>query len=434
MRTLSIASLVVLVCSSACSGSDSKPADAKSDPAPADASKPADANKPADASTPADASKPDTADKRAKAREKITVSDPATLKQRKTTMLTALNQGRKLVKDGKLEEGIAKYNELLAIDPHYGPALGELGWAEFRAGRLDQAHAHTLRALALATDDNKRGMLLYNLGRIAEDRLQTEAAIDHYRESLRARPNETVAARLAKLTPDAAPPTLAAAPTAGGPVGLAVIGRSLASIGAACELAGRQSMCSTDDDCSLIASPAGDERWGALYFAEQGFVHCWNPIIKTGAGWVLFETALLGQHGSEIDQDVDAIAGRVLSNDAGEFLLIEFSDHVYERDWRWVDLEDEDFPPQDTIESEGVIVCRIEGDAAHCTAPIITKYEFTNGIDRQANYSADLNLRGDTILITNVRREGEVSSYSTELQLLDAGEYPFAKLAASPKP
>jgi hypothetical protein len=286
--------------------------------------------------------------------------------------------------------------------------------------------------LAVAIEDQKRGMLLYNLGRIAEERGQTDTAIEHYRESLRARPNDTVAARLTKLAPDAT--MVAAAPAADDHAGLAVLGSGLASIEAVCELASRESMCS-GEDCELVATPDGDESWGVLSFADVGFMGCWHPLLKTSTGWVLLENALLGQHGSEIDQDVDAIASRVVKNDAGEFLLIEYSDHTYERNWYGIDLEDEDaeFPPQDMIDSEGVIICRREGDGARCTPPITTDYKYTDTDEKRARYSADLDLRGDTIVISNVQREGERLGYSSELSLLDAGEYPFAELAAPRK-
>lgn len=415
MRTPSLLPLACFV-SIACSGSDSK----SSDSSGASADKP---TGPALADKPDDVSKPDISAARAQAKAKIATVEPSELQARRKQMLAALNEGRKLVKDGKIEAGIAKYQELLAIDPHYGPALGELGWAEFQSGKLDDAHAHTLRALSAATDDKKRGMLLYNLGRIAEERSQPDAAIDHYRESLRVRPNDTVAARLAKLAPDGA--IAAAAPPAH--AGLAVLGSGLASLEAVCELAVRESWC--EEDCSVVASPAGDDSWGALHLVEFGMMACWNPIVKTSGGWVLFETAILGQHGSEIDQGVDVITGRVVSNEAGEFLLIEYSDHIYERDWEVVDLDDDlvAIPSVDSTDSEALIICR--RDAPRCTSPIISKYEFSNDDGSvRSSYSAEVTLRGDTIVISNVQREGKLPD------LLGAGEYPFAELAAARRP
>jgi tetratricopeptide (TPR) repeat protein len=408
MRTLSLTTVVCLM-SIACSGSASEPQPEALQP---------------------EAIQPDAiAEKRAKARSKITAPDEAALKATRARMLAALNEGRKLVKDGQLEAGIAKYEELLAIAPNYAPALGELGWAEFNAGKLDDAHAHTLRALSLATDANKRGMLLYNLGRVAEQRGQTEAAIGHYRESLVARPNETVAARLTKLAPDAPAAVIEPARS-----GLDVIASGLVDLDAACKAAGRDSMCGADDGCELVATPEGDESWGMLVL-DDFIIQCWNPIVKTPSGWVLFETALIGQQGSEVDQDVDELGGEVEKNDAGEFLRIAYSDHTYERPWNYADLEDDEgYPPlEDLTETEGVLLCRRDQAAPRCTQTITVKYNYAGNEGAVvASYAAELSLRGDTIVLSNVKREGQLPKgterWGDDL-LLEAGEYSFAELS-----
>ena len=76
----------------------------------------------------------------------------------------------------------------------------ELGWAEFKVGRYESAKAHTLKALTRAPDNDRRGMLHYNLGRIAEAQDQTEVAVAAYELSLALRPNDVVAGRLDNLT------------------------------------------------------------------------------------------------------------------------------------------------------------------------------------------------------------------------------------------
>ncbi|MCA9719311.1 MAG: tetratricopeptide repeat protein, partial [Myxococcales bacterium] len=107
-------------------------------------------------------------------------ADAATLQETRAQLLAALNEGRAHVKAGRHDEGIEKFEALLKIDPHHRAALSELGWAEFKAGRHDVARAHTLRALSLAEEPGQRGMLQYNLGRVAEARSQPSVALAHY--------------------------------------------------------------------------------------------------------------------------------------------------------------------------------------------------------------------------------------------------------------
>ncbi|MFV8752378.1 tetratricopeptide repeat protein [Nannocystaceae bacterium ST9] len=440
MRTASLSILVALG-SLACPAADSpRPEGAKA----ADATKPTDATKaspePADAKTPEPAdAKPDAvADKRAKAKAKITGTDDAELAKRRTQMLASLNEGRKLVKDGDFAGGIAKYEALLAIAPHYGPALGELGWAEFKAGKFDDANAHTQRALAETSDAHKRGMLLYNLGRVAEARGQNDAAIGHYQASLAARPNDTVAARLTELQAKATAPVVAPPPDAPVPPGLRVLAKDLADLDALCKAAGSESMCGSEN-CEIIATPARETGLGMLQTGDWG-VKCWQPVVNTPSGWTLFELAVLGQSGSEVDQDVDSIEGRLENNDVGEFLVVEFSDHVYERVWSESDFEGDEGegepepPDWDSTDRKAVILCRREG-VPTCTSPITTQYDSSGeGEGGSASYSANWSLRGDVVVITNVTSEGKLElglaggGWDGYL-MLAAGEYPFADLA-----
>ena len=451
----------------ACSGSGDSPPGAQSTAAaeakPNDAStasaeaKPADPTQPGAADKPAidppdthppdpDPAQPDTssteavASKRAEAKAKI-AADEAALSARRKTMLTTLNEGRKLVKDGDLPGGIAKYEALLKIDPHYGPALGELGWAEFKAGELDDASAHTLRALAVATEDNKRGMLLYNLGRVAEARGDTEAAIGYYQTSLAYRANDTVAARLAALDPDAKP---AARPSAAAVTktlpGLGVAGTGLADLQAVCAASSVDSLCVAEPDgCAMMSNPSGREDLGILHADDSGIVSCYSPMIKTSAGWTVFEPVLIGQWGSEVQEDVDAFATKVVSNEAGEFLVIEYEHHLYERGWAG-DLEedeDDDGPmfEEASTETRGVVVCTIAA-APTCTRAITTEFRYWGFGSETGQYTADWALRGNTLVISNVHQSGEIEPLGgTDWEmttLLAAGEYSLAALASDP--
>jgi tetratricopeptide (TPR) repeat protein len=406
----------------------------------ADATAPAaDATAPAADGTKASLDRAAADSKKTAAKTKFESQDQATIRTNKSKMVSALNEGRSLVKQDKLDEGIAKYEALLVIDPHYGPALGELGWAEFKAGRLDAAQAHTQQALARAPDDKRRGMFHYNLGRIAEERGQTDAAIEAYALSLSFRPNETVASRLALIShvEDAAGTAFehpavedyrskhgeAAKPAPGA---LDVLGANFASSKDACEAA--RTDCAANEDEACDFQQGTDDSWGVLVFDDNPIMSCWHPLVKLGNSWTLFTAALVGQWGSEIDQGVDAISMRVVDNAAGSFLIIDFSAHIYDRDWAWGELEDdEEIPEGNWKDSEGQIICT-RGATVVCTDPIASKYS-ENGIA----YQASITLDGDVVVIGDVSTTGAVEFGVRDniwdlAEPLPAGRYPLAEL------
>ncbi len=69
----------------------------------------------------------------------------------------------------------------------------------FKAGELDRAKKATEEALGRTTSPKLKGMALYNLGRIAEEKKDFKTAVEHYRKSIELRPNETVEKRLAEI-------------------------------------------------------------------------------------------------------------------------------------------------------------------------------------------------------------------------------------------
>ncbi len=112
-----------------------------------------------------------------------------------------LDDGRRAVKADDPEAGMKKLEAALKIVPGHPAALGELGWAAYRAGPayFDKAIEVTRAAIAISKKDSQRGALWYNLGRVAEDRGQLDVALRAYRESLSFRPNDTVRERLEGL-------------------------------------------------------------------------------------------------------------------------------------------------------------------------------------------------------------------------------------------
>ena len=113
--------------------------------------------------------------------------------------VTALREGRALVKNKDYAGAIAKLDAALAVVEGDATALSEIGWAALQAGDLERAQDATTRSIAAAENPKLKAASLYNLGRIAEERGDKDAAKQAYTESLALRPNDTVEKRLAKL-------------------------------------------------------------------------------------------------------------------------------------------------------------------------------------------------------------------------------------------
>ena len=113
-----------------------------------------------------------------------------------------LDEGRKLVKADDAMAGMAKLEEALKQIPGHPSALGELGWAAYRAGPsfFDKSLDATRKALSVSKKPKQKGALWYNLGRVFEDQGNLAMAVDSYRESLAVRPgNAAVQERLDAL-------------------------------------------------------------------------------------------------------------------------------------------------------------------------------------------------------------------------------------------
>lgn len=102
-------------------------------------------------------------------------------------------------KGGRHAEAVETLRALIRDSGPEATSLAELGWALFHLKQLDEAERVTREALDLTRSDRTKGALLHNLGRIAEDRGDAAAAIEHYTRSLAVRDNRTVKRRLEKL-------------------------------------------------------------------------------------------------------------------------------------------------------------------------------------------------------------------------------------------
>jgi tetratricopeptide (TPR) repeat protein len=96
------------------------------------------------------------------------------------------NFGVALMGQGRLQEAIAHYEQVLRIQPHFADAHNSLGIALERAGRVQEAIEQYEQALKIkphfADAHNNLGIALTKLGRLQE-------AIGHYEQALRIQPD-----------------------------------------------------------------------------------------------------------------------------------------------------------------------------------------------------------------------------------------------------
>jgi hypothetical protein len=355
-----------------------------------------------------------------------------------------LDEGRTLTKADKLDEAMIKYRAALEIDPSNPTVLGELGWAQFKANALDDAQSTTMHALRVTQEDKSRGMLLYNLGRIAEARGETEAAITYYRTSLEKRPgNATVQARLDALL-------AGQAVAAQRPGGLARLGEGIADLDAACKLI-IDEVCAnyggeTDPDgdgfyqchCAgvLTGQPPSDDDWGLLTLEiGEGFQAIWLPVVHTSAGWVVFSeiTWAYNPGMSGIFEDVQLHPTQTdtrLPGAAQPQLVF-----TWKKDRSDSDMGVNEF---ETEQHEAVVVCAREGAQAWCTEPQVKFDSYTRdvefpiedeeqpidheGLPITNEYSAKFEWRDGKLIVSEVARKGDPGEH------LAAGEYPLTEL------
>ncbi|GAB5541562.1 MAG: hypothetical protein SangKO_013220 [Sandaracinaceae bacterium] len=118
-----------------------------------------------------------------------------------------VRRGRVHFRERRFAEAAAEFDRALARNPGDGALSCETGWAFHHAGDDDKARRllqHGTRLLASRSDQTRAyGACLYNLGRMAEDAGQADAAARLYGSSLRARPNRVVQQRLDALEVEA---------------------------------------------------------------------------------------------------------------------------------------------------------------------------------------------------------------------------------------
>ena len=120
----------------------------------------------------------------------------------------ALRDGRRLTRGGQHAEALARFDAALAIDRGAWRLECEAAFVAWRAENVEAADLHLRNAMngmppGFVPEPQRvpTAMCLFNAGLVHEARGRTEAAREMWEESLRLRPNDTVAARLAALPP-----------------------------------------------------------------------------------------------------------------------------------------------------------------------------------------------------------------------------------------
>lgn len=139
----------------------------------------------------------------AKAPEATAAKAPAQAAMKGTApdraLLKHLAEGRKLVREKKYKEGIAALEKALALHDGDAKVLAELGYAALLDKDLDRSRKASERALKATSDPKGRASILYNLGRVHEEKGDKPAAARAYAESLSLRDNAEVKRRIEAL-------------------------------------------------------------------------------------------------------------------------------------------------------------------------------------------------------------------------------------------
>ncbi len=343
-------------------------------------------------------------------------ADPAAIAKARKLYLARLNEGRRLTKAGQFPEAIAVYLQALDVDPSDVALLGELGWAAFKGNDLPGARHATTHGLRFARTDKQRGMLNYNLGRIAEAEGDQTRAAELYQESLRARDNATVRKRLATLT--APPPTTAASG------GLPVLAEGLPTLEQACASLIRTEcdewLLYEDDECQCdpaLTSPGAD--WAGLLVLNAGMAQeVYYPVLNTSAGYTVMAEAL-----DNYNPGVFGIYGEleITTTELIDDLLgagvpgwhFEFRKDRMDRDMGINEIEGEHWI--------GHVFCAREGAKARCTRPVVVDYGYDREVEfpdedepgmthedlpMSSSYSDDAHWSAGTLTITAKGRDG----------------------------
>ncbi len=353
--------------------------------------------------------------------------DPETLRLAKASrkeFLALLEQGRSLSASGKRAEAIVVFRKALAIDANSATVLGETGWAAFGSGELGLAKIMTRQALANATSDKQRGMLHYNLGRIAEESGDAEGAIIEYRDSLSLRDNKTVKERLDKL--------LAGRPVPERDLSSTRLLSGAADLEAICVRL-RDDLCEIDfdveegDGCDCrpeLALASEDVQWGLLEVASKGSINqrAWYPVVRMDAGWSLFDMIDTEYNPGMFGISEEIQLGSITVEDGpvagSQLATLTVSKGRFDMDMGLCEAESEDHAL--------VMFCARAGAYVACSHSIAASWRYDRdveeGICEQIEgeepikhdppiamaYSAELTVKADGLHVDDVKAEGGV--------------------------
>lgn len=286
-----------------------------------------------------------------------------------------LERGRALAKQGDYRRAIEVFNLALEQRRDDPVTLGELGWVAFLAGDQTLARRATREALRHQTDDQARGALLYNLGRIAEAIGREDEAIAAYRRSLEVRPDSPpVRARLDELESGRPAPTCAApsCPLAP-PIDAFRACELIEEEG--CPLFRERSACSCDAEALAKLESIG--AWRLLTLTERddaGINHVYFLLADADAeqpGGELRHRVFRPLPGSHFHGELRGGVRAAELVDAGDrtLLRVDFEGTVDRSS-----LPGVADPEPDGLTRGWTLLCAITGEGPVCAAPLLTGY------------------------------------------------------------
>jgi tetratricopeptide (TPR) repeat protein len=337
-----------------------------------------------------------------------------------------LEKGRVLTRKGNHEQAIARYREALVADPNDVTVLGELGWAAFLSGDHTLAERTTRHALRHAGTAKQEGMLLYNLGRVAEAQGRGDDAVGFYRQSLRKRPdNATVQARLESLEPALTPAVVAS--------GMPAIARELPDLEGVCTSL-RERSCADfvvlEGDAACTCEPAlvqpsvppGEKaalQAGLIRLSvgEMAMHEVWFAVVRDREGWTVLDPGVWAYNPGAmgIFEEVEATRNelRQLIPSGPHEWAVTIDKHRTDRDMGLNEIE--------TETHRWSFACAVVRGQARCTMPIEEHFELVREVEfpdeaeddvehdpdlpRRTRYDADLEFRADATVTLRVTKD-----------------------------
>lgn len=304
-----------------------------------------------------------------------------------------LEQGRKQVRGGKIEEGIASFKQALVDDPNDPRLLGELSYACVQAGKYDEAIQAGTTCVKNTREDKVAGACWYNVGLAFDKKGDKTLAANAFRQSLARRPGvKAVEEKLAGL--DAPPPPAQAVQACGG-LPCTAAPKAAALCKPLLKHFNEQVSATDPGSCEIVSSRAiktGDLKTLALLSLQVGEIgeQYYVLAMETEAGWRPADTVAYvynpGAFGIYQEATLNITLKDVIEGGPTE-VIVDVRHSRHDTDMGIAEYEDEN--------SHHWSICGLDGDTPTCFATIPREYSYVREQDTEIAQADGIEINKD---------------------------------------